>query len=330
MQGSDFEKEWITSGRLKSSRTEWIAIEPPHFSRNSHSSARMNHSDSLYPPSFHQSQYDIVLRRQRAHQEGKPKFTGVPSRFLNLTNDFEFAGWGSISRLKLAPEDISQGELKHNSFREQQVLGQFTASALAANDILGGVFYTLPSVVAVAGVYSPISLFVAALTLFLWRPIMEELASAFPISGAPYSYLLNVSTKSVALLGAALLLLDFAATVVVSAAAATSYLAGEVLLPFPVYAGVVLVLVLFTFVSLSGLRESARIAAGILAMHVVVMTMLIVASVIAWGRGGSAQLSSNWSDGHTGLSPAAIARQIFNGVCLGMLGLTGFECGSFH
>ncbi|KAG1819188.1 amino acid permease-domain-containing protein [Suillus subaureus] len=246
--------------------------------------------------------------------------------FLNLTNDFEFAGWGSISHLTLTPEDIDQGEVELNFFREQQVLGQFTASALAANDILGGVFYTLPSVVAVGGVYSPISLFVAALTLFLWRPVMEELASALPISGAPYTYLLNVSTKSVALFGAALLLLDFSATVVVSAATAASYLAGEVSLPFPVYVGAVLVFVLFTFVSLSGLRESARVATGILAMHAVVMIMLIVASVVAWGRGGMAQLSSNWSLRHVGLSPAAIARQVFNGICLGMLGLTGFEC----
>jgi amino acid transporter len=106
--------------------------------------------------------------------------------------------------------------------------------------------------------------------------------------------------------------------------------------------------VLFTFVSLAGLRESARVATGVLAMHVsydisyrlpafdhlslnkvLIMVMLIVASVIAWGRGGMAQLSSNWTLGHVGLSPAATARQVFNGVCIGMLGLTGFECECF-
>lgn len=103
-------------------------------------------------PLFDQSHFDIVLRRQHCRKEGKPKFTAVPSRFLNLTNDFEFAGWGSISHLTLTPEDTCQGEVDLNLFREEQVLGQFTASALAANDILGGVFYTLPSVVALAGV----------------------------------------------------------------------------------------------------------------------------------------------------------------------------------
>lgn len=32
-------------------------------------------------------------------------------------------------------------------------------------------------------------MFIATLTLFLWRPIMVELGSALPISGAPYTYL---------------------------------------------------------------------------------------------------------------------------------------------
>jgi hypothetical protein len=32
-------------------------------------------------------------------------------------------------------------------------------------------------------------MFVATLVLFLFRPIMEELESALPISGAPYTYL---------------------------------------------------------------------------------------------------------------------------------------------
>ena len=36
---------------------------------------------------------------------------------------------------------------------------------------------------------SPLSMFIATLTLFLWRPIMVELGSALPISGAPYTYL---------------------------------------------------------------------------------------------------------------------------------------------
>ncbi|KAJ7844513.1 amino acid permease-domain-containing protein [Mycena olivaceomarginata] len=235
------------------------------------------------------------------------------SRFLNLSSDFEFAGWGTFSKLKLTGEDHRVGDE-----RLQHIRG-------AGNAVLGSVFYALPAVVAVCGVYSPISLFAATLTPFLWRPIMEELASALPISGAPYSYILNVSRKSLALLGAALLLLDFAATAVVSAATASSYLAGEVALPFPPFVGAALVLVIFALVSLTGLKESARIAFVVLAFHMATMTALGVASSVHWARTGNAQLRQNWRDGQPP-SHAAIARQLFNGFCLGMLGLTGIEC----
>ncbi|KAF9230840.1 amino acid permease-domain-containing protein [Melanogaster broomeanus] len=248
------------------------------------------------------------------------KFKAVPSRFLNLSNDFEFAGWGSIFRIELSQDDLSHGNNTLRDLRRKQVLGQFGASALAANDILGGVFYTIPTVFAISGVYSPLSMFIATLTLFLWRPIMEELGSALPISGAPYTYLLNGSTKSVALLGAALLLLDFAATAVVSATTATSYLAGEVDIQFPLYVVTVFVFVLFY-------RCHARVASGVLAIHLLTMVVLIVASITSWASVGSAQLRENWVTGQVGpASLAYILKQVFNGVCIGMLGLTGFEC----
>ncbi|KAF8065050.1 amino acid permease-domain-containing protein [Lyophyllum atratum] len=261
----------------------------------------------------------------RPTEGGGLKQTALPSRFLNLTNDFEFAGWGSLMRVTLGKEDQRVAEERLQEIRRQSVLGQFTASALAGNAVLGSVFYALPAVVAVSSVYSPISLFIATLVLFLWRPIMEELGSALPLSGAPYTYILNVSTKSFALIGAALLLLDFAATSVVSAATAASYLAGEVALPFPPFVGAVFLLVIFTIVSLWGVKESARIALVVLMFHLVTMTTLIISSCVYWGRTGISQLQENW---HVGSAPSssAVAREIFNGFCLGMLGLTGFEC----
>ncbi|KIK96888.1 hypothetical protein PAXRUDRAFT_768751 [Paxillus rubicundulus Ve08.2h10] len=310
--------------------TELIAIRPPtHPTEASKTTAGNADSTacSALPPSFYDSQFDIILRRQRTRAAGQPKFRTVPSRFLNLTNDFEFAGWGSIFRIALSQENLEHGNNTLHDLRTQQVLGQFEASALAANDIFGGVFYTIPSVFAISGVYSPLSMFLATLTLFLWRPIMEELGSALPISGAPYIYLLNGSTKSVALLGAALLLLDFAATVVVSAATAISYLAGEMHIPFPRYVGTMFVFILFTVVSLAGLRESARVASGVLTLHFLTMAVLIVASITAWASAGTTQLRENWVLGQVGLSsPGYILKQVFNGVCIGMLGLTGFEC----
>jgi amino acid transporter len=97
---------------------------------------------------------------------------------------------------------------------------------------------------------------------------MEELASALPISGAPYTYLLNVSSKSLSTLGASLLLLDFTATSVVASATAASYLTGEVKLPFPSFVAAILFLVILAAIGLSGVKESARIALVVLTMHV--------------------------------------------------------------
>ncbi|KAK1216606.1 hypothetical protein PQX77_020726 [Marasmius sp. AFHP31] len=154
---------------------------------------------------------------------------------------------------------------------------------------------------------------------------MTELSSALPISGAPYSYILNISTKSMALVGATILLLDFAATSVVSAATAISYLAGEVSLPFPQFIGAIIILALFTLVSLSGIKESARLALCVLLVHVASMFALMVAGFIHWARIGNSQAAANWN-ASASQSGASIARQIFEGFCLGVLGLTGFEC----
>ncbi|KAI0798140.1 amino acid permease-domain-containing protein [Abortiporus biennis] len=255
------------------------------------------------------------------------KFSPVPSRFLNLTNTFEFSGWGTLTRTKFDSATISKGEEDLQNIRRRRTLGQFTASALAGNAVLGSVFYALPAVVVVSSVFSPLTLFVASLVIFLWRPIMEELASALPIGGAPYTYLLNVSSKPLALFGAALLLLDFASTSVVSAATAMSYLAGEVHLPFPVFVGSIIVLVVFALISLAGLRESARIAFVVLSFHIATILVMFIASIIAWAHTGNAQIRENWnttiSENRT---PSGIAQEIFNGLCLSVLGLTGFEC----
>ncbi|KAH8102672.1 amino acid permease-domain-containing protein [Cristinia sonorae] len=304
----------------------WIAIQP--LPRRTSDTGVQQDPSTLPPPSFQASRFDIVLRRQhqRPKEGGGLKYPDVPSRFLNLSNTFEFSGWGILTRIVLDADDIKKGEGDIQVARSGRRLGQFTAAALAGNAVLGSVFYALPAVVAVANIYSPISLFMATMIMFLWRPVMEELASALPFGGAPYTYLLNVSSKWVALLGAAVLLLDFASTSVVSAATAASYLSGEVKLPFPVYVIAISVLVVFALVCLSGLRESARLALTLLSLHMITMIVMFIAAIIAWAKSGNGLLKENWETGRTYAPPQSIGQQIFNGFCIGVLGLTGFEC----
>nr|GAT55555.1 AAAP amino acid permease [Mycena chlorophos] len=323
---------------LAQRQTSWIAIEP--VVRGAPSLGASDAAASVEqdaPPSFTESRFDVILRRQRQRppEGGGLKQPQVPaSRFLNLSSSFEFAGWGSLIKLKLTSQEHAAGEERLQNIRRGKVLGQWLGSAIPGNDLLGSVFYALPAVVLVSGVYSPISLFVATLTLFLWRPIMGELVAALPLSGAPYSYLLNTSRKSLALVGAALMVLDFTSTSVVSAATASSYITAEIPptsaishhLPPP--ALTLLILTTFATISLSGLKDSARVSAAVLAYHALTMVVLALSACIRLGLEGRtiSVLAANWREGSTGKSLAVVTKQIFEGFCLGMLDLTGIEC----
>ena len=57
------------------------------------------------------------------------------------------------------------------------------------------------------------------------------------------------------------------------------------------------------------------------------MLGLAIATIVAWASAGNLQLRENWVAGQAGLSsPAPILKQVFDGVCISMLGMTGFEC----
>jgi hypothetical protein len=59
------------------------------------------------------------------------------------------------------------------------------------------------------------------------------------------------------------------------------------------------------------------------------MVVLIITSVVHWSRMGNQQLKDNWAQSKAEQPDGAgIARQIYYGICIGMLGLTGFECAS--
>jgi hypothetical protein len=80
------------------------------------------------------------------------KVTATPSRYHNLSNDFEFAGWGTIKRLEPTKEQIRIGDGIVQADRSTSLPGPWVASAVAANEVFGSVFYAFPAVVIVAGV----------------------------------------------------------------------------------------------------------------------------------------------------------------------------------
>ncbi|KAL7412945.1 amino acid permease-domain-containing protein [Mrakia frigida] len=241
-------------------------------------------------------------------------------------NDWEFAGWGSVSYVPLPPPPPLEDE-SLPAPTDPELLGVFRATSVAGNAVYGSVFYSMPAICSVSLSLSPLSMLVACSILLLWRGILVELGGAVRLNGGNYTYLLNVSGKAMSLLGAAVTLLDVVATGTVSAGTAAAYISGEVTLPFQSYVLGIIILAAFAGLLLGGVKDSTRLTLSICLLHLATMSILIICSFIAWGRNGSAILVANWAsslaqwDGGRGAP-----RAVFNGICVGFLGVTGVEC----
>ncbi|KAI5477825.1 amino acid transmembrane transporter [Pseudohyphozyma bogoriensis] len=326
-----------TRALSSSSSVELDSIAPfPTQSRASHA----------YAPSYAESQFDTIIRRQRIrahpgalkiphHQLGRIKSSDDPSSSSHdpsanppkTRHEHEFSGWGSMSYLDIPHDEVERSRRKWEEEERKEGKGRleaWMATGVAGVAVAGSPFYAFPPLVAVAGTFSPISLLVATLLLGLWRPILNELAGALPQSGSNYIYLLNAAPKCFAVLGATVTLLDSIATSVVSAATAATYIADQVSVPFNEAWLCVLIVLFVGIVGLLGVKESAGVQTGLLSFHLGCMAALFIAACVHWGKIGNEVLRQNWHSEQPG-SASGIASQIFMGVCIGFLGVTGFE-----
>ncbi|CAG8622058.1 2625_t:CDS:2, partial [Racocetra fulgida] len=250
------------------------------------------------PPSFAESQRQKYLEEQnftRIHRiqitdngildNGMLKTTSTPSRTPNLSNAWEFAGWGSTYYIDLPQNSPEPSESK------RVLLGQWRATSISGNDLVASVLYTIGLCTTVAGKFAPISLLIISIILYPFKGIMNEVGTALPLNGGSYNCLLNTSPKWFAAVAAALSLLDYVATAVVSAASAISYVSRPL-----------------------NLSDSVM-------FWLTIGMMVLFASIVALGLRES---SNNWKDPGSG-NPLL---DIFNGVCVGLLGITGFETSS--
>ncbi|GAA5879607.1 hypothetical protein JCM3774_004283 [Rhodotorula dairenensis] len=307
-------------------------------------------------PSYAESEWIEIIRRQRARPGAgtlklPQNFTSsstAPSPVLGsetpdggqtypplaskgppqLANEWEFSGWGSVSFLELDQAEIDAAVQRREEDKRRnghETLGAWLASGVAGVAVAGSPLYAFPSLVAVAGVYSPISLLIATLLLAFWRPIMADLAAALPISGANYAYLLNASTSvPLALIGAALTLLDDISTSVVAAATASVYISDQSRGVVTTEWMTIVLLGVIAIVGLIGVRGSAGVTLTTLAFHLLTLAVLILCSIVHWGRHGNDMLKSNWEAGQLG-STAEVVKAIYLGICIAFLGVTGFE-----
>lgn len=134
-----------------------------------------------------------------------------------------------------------------------------------------------------------------------------------------------------------------------SAATAAAYVASQLTIPFDSAWLTVILLLGGGALGLLGVRTGAGVTTFLLAFHVRVisfdsrtistdsnsrskyektgtMLALFLAGIVSWSRNGNFILAQNWWEAQPTSQPSAtILNQIFQGVCIGFLGVTGFE-----
>lgn len=218
-------------------------------------------------------------------------------------------------------------------------LGQFFATAICGNDILSSALYVSGIAAIFAGVYAPLVLAAIGLVLFFYRSVYREVVEALPVNGGAYNGLLNGTSKTVAAIAGVMTILSYIATAVISAKTAVEYLFKflEKLFPviglhgveeyFPTLVIPVIIIVLFAFAMLviSGVKDSAKVAAGIFSFHVFTLISFIL--IGTWMiLNGESIFSQNLVATHMLVEDkGGLFRTLFFAFSACLLGVSGFE-----
>ncbi|KAI9352290.1 amino acid permease-domain-containing protein [Zopfochytrium polystomum] len=230
------------------------------------------------------------------------------------------SGTSAPNARRTVHEDNS-ANTRRDSHQQQHEMGEWMATAIAANDLLGSVLYTTGVVCGVAGKFAPLSLLLVALSLFPFKRVIQDVMHVIPLNGGFYSVMILSSTKSLAAVAACCSVLDYTSTAVVSAASASAYLDFE-FATGSIFWITVALLSIFGVLTMMGMKESYSLGVGILLFHLLTMAMIIVCSVLSLRNTGFALLTQNMNEPSRSNS---YAYDIFIGYCVGMLGVTGFE-----
>jgi amino acid transporter len=238
------------------------------------------------------------------------------SRAPASLEDWEFPGWGTARRLTdLDTEGVQVSRLD----QPKHLLGPWRSTAICGNDITSSCLYVSALCAAQAGAYAPIALALVAVVLYLFRKIYAEVGSALPLNGGTYTVLLNTTNKKLAAGAACLTLLSYVATAVISAGEAMHY-AHNLWPGLHVFGATTALLGFFALLNVIGIAESAAVAMGIFALHMLTLTVLCLTSGVTVLRDPSL-MAANWSAPTT----QGLGRALFFGFAAAMLGISGFE-----
>ena len=205
--------------------------------------------------------------------------------------------------------------------KESKKLGQLAATAICGNDISSSVLYVSALAIAFAGQYAWITLLIVSFVLFLFRKIYGEVVGALPLNGGAYNALLNTTSKSTASIAAALTILSYMATAVISANEAIHYL-HHIIPSMPIIISTIVLLSLFALLVIGGTSESAKVAIGIFIFHLGSLLILSAFIIYFLSKNGIGTFFENWELPAQG---GSITKAILFGFAASMLGVSGFE-----
>lgn len=208
----------------------------------------------------------------------------------------------------------------HTLHRPRVQLGSLAATSICGNDITSSCLYVSALAAAYAGAYTPIVLLIVAAVLYLYRNVYAEVGEALPLNGGAYNCLLNTTTKTKASFAACLTVLSYIATAVISAKVSVEYMRAV----FPVIETVpitIVVLGIFTLLTIVGIGESAKVATIIFVLHLGSMLLLCLGGVYFMIVNPEIATANFWQV--PGQRP--LWQALFLGFSVAMLGVSGFE-----
>jgi amino acid transporter len=200
-------------------------------------------------------------------------------------------------------------------------LSQLAATAISGNDISSSCLYVSALAIVYSGQYAWVALLMVAAVLFLFRKIYGEVVGALPLNGGAYNALLNTTSKSMASMAAALTLLSYMATAVISANEAMHY-TQTLFNDLPIIISTILLLAVFMGLAIIGIGESSKVAIVIFIFHLFSLIILSLFTIIYLFNNGFDVFMANSS---LPVKGGSITIALFFGFSAAMLGISGFE-----
>ncbi len=154
-------------------------------------------------------------------------------------------------------------------------LNQWLATGICGNDITSSVLYVSGIAAVYAGVLAPVVLLAVIVVLYLYKKVYTEVVEALPLNGGTDNCLLNSTSKFAASMAACMTILSYIATAVLSAKTAIEYL-DHAFPYFDVMQGTLILMGVFAVLAIIGITESARVALGILVVHMLTLIALAI------------------------------------------------------